>query len=98
MAKKSIEIPAPSGDLRAGEKRQDEHLKRNPHGQMPALELDDGSNLLHKLFAASRKSAVAFAFRNRIEARSSEVGPLSDAGRICHRTPGFSLDDAILRD
>ena len=27
----------------AGENRQDDHLARNPHGQMPALELDDGA-------------------------------------------------------
>ena len=32
-------------DLMAGENRQEEHLKRNPSGQMPALELDDGSFL-----------------------------------------------------
>ena len=32
-------------DLRGGENRQAEHLKRNPQGQMPTLELDDGSYL-----------------------------------------------------
>ena len=32
-------------DLMAGENRQEDHLKRNPSGQMPALELDDGSFL-----------------------------------------------------
>ena len=32
-------------DLMAGENRQEDHLKRNPSGQMPALELDDGSYL-----------------------------------------------------
>ena len=30
-------------DLMAGENRQEEHLKRNPSGQSPTLELDDGS-------------------------------------------------------
>ncbi len=30
-------------DLRAGENRQPAHLARNPFGQMPTLELDDGS-------------------------------------------------------
>mgnify|MGYP001282842520 FL=1 len=29
-------------DLIAGENRQDDHLKRNPSGQMPTLELDNG--------------------------------------------------------
>ena len=45
MAEKGIEMPKQSVDLRGGENRQPEHLKRNPHGQMPALELDDGSYL-----------------------------------------------------
>jgi glutathione S-transferase len=45
MAEKGIEMPKQTVDLRAGENRQPEHLKRNPHGQMPTLELDDGSYL-----------------------------------------------------
>ena len=45
MAEKSIEMPKQTVDLRGGENRQAEHLKRNPHGQMPTLELDDGSYL-----------------------------------------------------
>jgi len=32
-------------DLRGGENRQDAHLKRNPAGQSPSLELDNGSYL-----------------------------------------------------
>jgi glutathione S-transferase len=45
MAEKGIEMPKQTVDLRGGENRQDAHLKRNPHGQMPTLELDDGSHL-----------------------------------------------------
>ena len=45
MAEKDISIPRQTVDLRGGENRQAEHLKRNPHGQMPTLELDDGSYL-----------------------------------------------------
>jgi glutathione S-transferase len=45
MAEKGITIPSQDVNLMAGENRQDEHLKRNPHGQMPTLELDDGSYL-----------------------------------------------------
>lgn len=45
MAEKGIEIPRVEIDLRAGENRQEAHLKRNPSGQMPTLELDDGSYL-----------------------------------------------------
>jgi glutathione S-transferase len=45
MAEKGIEIPKQAVDLRKGENREAAHLQRNPHGQMPALELDDGSYL-----------------------------------------------------
>ncbi|WP_426436547.1 glutathione S-transferase family protein [Bradyrhizobium genosp. P] len=45
MAEKGIEIPKQPVDLRKGENREAAHLKRNPHGQMPALELDDGNHL-----------------------------------------------------
>jgi glutathione S-transferase len=45
IAEKGIEIPRQTVDLRGGENRQPEHLKRNPHGQMPTLELDDGGYL-----------------------------------------------------
>src|SRR3954469_3384119 len=45
MAEKGIQRRKQAVDLRGGENRQEEHLKRNPHGQMPALELDDGSYL-----------------------------------------------------
>ncbi len=43
IAEKGLSIPTEQVDLMAGENRKAEHLKRNPHGQMPALELDDGS-------------------------------------------------------
>ena len=43
MAEKGIDIPKHMVDLRAGENRQPEHLARNSFGQMPTLELDDGS-------------------------------------------------------
>jgi glutathione S-transferase len=43
MAEKNLSIPTQEVDLMKGENRQDAHLKRNPHGQMPALELDNGS-------------------------------------------------------
>jgi glutathione S-transferase len=45
LAEKGIAIPTQTVDLVGGENRKPEHLKRNPHGQMPALELDDGSYL-----------------------------------------------------
>ena len=42
MAEKGLKIPTQDVDLMKGENREDAHLKRNPHGQMPALELDNG--------------------------------------------------------
>ncbi|HEX5006233.1 MAG TPA: glutathione S-transferase family protein [Hyphomonadaceae bacterium] len=45
MAEKGIDIPRGEVDLRAGENRQAAHLARNPSGQMPTLELDDGRYL-----------------------------------------------------
>ena len=45
MAEKGISIPAEDVNLMAGENRQADHLKRNPHGQMPCLELDNGAFL-----------------------------------------------------
>ena len=43
MAERGISIPADKVDLRAGENRQPAYLAKNPSGQTPALELDDGS-------------------------------------------------------
>jgi glutathione S-transferase len=42
MAEKSIDIPRVDVNLMGGENRQDAHLARNPQGQTPTLELDDG--------------------------------------------------------
>lgn len=42
MAEKGISIPRVEVDLRAGENRQDAFRAKNPAGQLPALELDDG--------------------------------------------------------
>jgi glutathione S-transferase len=45
VAEKGVDIPRVEVDLRAGENRQAAHLARNPSGQMPTLELDDGRYL-----------------------------------------------------
>ncbi|TCZ63546.1 glutathione S-transferase family protein [Roseicella aquatilis] len=45
MAERGIEIPKATIDLRGGENRQASYLAKNPAGQMPCLELDDGSVL-----------------------------------------------------
>jgi glutathione S-transferase len=43
LAEKGIDVPLQEIDLMAGDNRKTDHLVRNPHGQMPTLELDDGS-------------------------------------------------------
>lgn len=43
MAERGIEIPRQDVDLRGGENRREPYLAKNPFGQMPALELDDGT-------------------------------------------------------
>lgn len=49
MAEKRIELPLVMVDLLAGENRQSPHLQRNPAGQLPCLELDDGTFLAEVL-------------------------------------------------
>ncbi len=43
MAEREIELPLVELDLRGGENRREPYLAKNPAGQSPALELDDGS-------------------------------------------------------
>ena len=45
MAEKGIDIPRVQVDLMAGDNRKAEHLSRNPQGQTPTLELDNGEFL-----------------------------------------------------
>ncbi|MET0705716.1 MAG: glutathione S-transferase N-terminal domain-containing protein [Tardiphaga sp.] len=45
LVEKGLVVPVETVDLAAGENRLPDHLARNPHGQMPTLELDDGSFL-----------------------------------------------------
>jgi glutathione S-transferase len=45
IAEIGIDIETIEIDLMGGENRQDAYLKKNPSGQLPALQLDDGSFL-----------------------------------------------------
>jgi glutathione S-transferase len=45
MAEKGIEIPLEQVDLLGGENRRSPYTDKNPAGQLPCLELDDGSHL-----------------------------------------------------
>jgi glutathione S-transferase len=43
LAEKGLSVPSQTIDLPAGENREPPYLARNPHGQMPTLQLDNGS-------------------------------------------------------
>lgn len=45
MAERGIELPLEDIDIMAGANRQSEYLKINPAGQLPALQLEDGTML-----------------------------------------------------
>ena len=45
MAERGIDIPRVEVDLRGGENRRGPYLAKNPAGQCPALQLDDGAIL-----------------------------------------------------
>jgi glutathione S-transferase len=45
LAEKGLEIPLVTVDLMGGENRREPYLSKNPAGQLPCLELDDGSFL-----------------------------------------------------
>jgi glutathione S-transferase len=45
LAEKALQIPVVQIDLLKGDNRREPYLQINPHGQMPALELDDGSSI-----------------------------------------------------
>ena len=45
LAELGTEVEMQNVDLMEGENREDAHLARNPSGQLPTLELDDGSFL-----------------------------------------------------
>jgi glutathione S-transferase len=45
MAERGIEVPRTEVDLRGGENRQPAYMAKNPMGQMPCLEMDDGTVL-----------------------------------------------------
>jgi glutathione S-transferase len=42
LAEKDVDLPRAPVDLMAGENRREPYLSKNPAGQTPALELDDG--------------------------------------------------------
>jgi glutathione S-transferase len=45
IAEKGIDVPLVQVDLMGGENRRAEYMQKNPAGQLPCLELDDGTHL-----------------------------------------------------
>lgn len=45
LAEKGVELPTEKVDLMGGENRKEPYMQKNPAGQLPCLELDDGSHL-----------------------------------------------------
>jgi glutathione S-transferase len=45
IAEKGLDIPRVDVDLMAGENRKEPYLRKNPAGQLPVLELDDGQTI-----------------------------------------------------
>lgn len=45
LAEKGVTLPLETVDLIGGENRKEPYLSKNPNGQLPCLELDDGSYL-----------------------------------------------------
>jgi glutathione S-transferase len=45
IAEKGLDIPRVEVDLMGGENRKEPHLQRNPAGQLPVLELEDGQHI-----------------------------------------------------
>ena len=54
LAEKGLNVPLVPVDLLGGENRREPYLSKNPAGQLPCLELDDGrflSEITEKLLA-----------------------------------------------
>lgn len=82
-------------DIMKGENRQEPYLSKNPTGQMPALELEDGTVLAetvaiceyledirpepHRIGASPKERAVTRMWTRRVESRIT--GPLTDGFR-----------------
>lgn len=49
IAEKGIDLEVITLDLIKGENRQDPHMQRNPMGQLPVLELDDGTMITESI-------------------------------------------------
>ena len=97
LAEKGIEVEQVLVNLVEGEQRSPEHLARNPFGNLPVLELDDGSHLTESLAIIELFEELypdppmigtdpfERARVRRLE-RIADLGVLIPVGRIIHAT------------
>ena len=71
MKEKGIELPLVQVDLMGGENRKQPYLDRNPAGQCPALELDDGSYITE--ITAIRSTVIEVCGGGSL---SGSIGPM----------------------
>ncbi|NIA71595.1 glutathione S-transferase family protein [Pelagibius litoralis] len=103
LAEKGIEIPRINLDLPGGETRRDDFLKKNRLGEVPLLELDDGtviteSQAICRYLEALHPDPSLFGRdpveRARIEMwdRRVELGIMNPLGQIARHTFSFFAD------
>jgi glutathione S-transferase len=103
IAEKGLEIPCVQVDLMRGENRQDAYKEKNPTGQTPCLELDDGTFLsetvviceyLEELYPKPALIGTSAAERaqSRLWTRRAELhvtAPMADGFRFSEGLPLF---------
>lgn len=103
LIEKEIELPTEEVDLMGGENRGAEYVAKNPGGQLPALELDDGSVLAETVVICNyleelnpekpligrnpEERANTRMWTRRVELKI--VFPLTDAFRYAEGLPMF---------
>ena len=65
LAEKGLEVPEIRIGLREGGHRSPEHLARNSLGQVPVLELDDGTAISETIAKSAQTSALTTTSRPR---------------------------------
>jgi len=97
LAEKGLEVASQRVSIPEGEQREPEHLARNPLGNLPVLELDDGSFLTESLaiieyFEELHPDPPMIGrtpeerARTRSIERVAELGVLAGVARIVHAT------------
>ncbi len=100
MLEKGIEIPFEEIDIMGGENRRAPYLERNPGGQMPCLELDDGTPIAETLticeYLEDKKPSPALIGANAEEKAQTRMWLRRvELGITEHLYNGFRFADAL---